>query len=151
MKKTDFLVKKSPGEILVTSRQSKTMNKTIILLIVFYSNTSRSKHISIHRLSYIHDIIVCNKDIDKKDRGFINPWEASKSLKPLIVKMLESGLISYDINQGKIRITITMLGSNTAKEIINKNKSRLEKLIKKIEIATKITNESQFKKPRISV
>ena len=89
-----IIITKSNFPGLIKSRHSNEISMVLILLAVFHSNSGRSKYISLNKLAYVYDSILCDTDKVTVPKQNVPPWTISKIIKPQLIHLLSNGLVA---------------------------------------------------------
>ena len=102
---------------IINSRTSSQINLMLILLIVFHAEKGNSKYITMNKLAYIYDLILCDKDKQKMPKQKVSPWIFSRTIKKIVIQLLTNNLIDSNVASVPIRFSITEQGRSFVNKI----------------------------------
>ncbi|MGU5682140.1 hypothetical protein [Aeromonas allosaccharophila] len=141
-------IEKRNASELISPRGLSSYQVSIILLIVYYSTSGRSKYIYLDKLHCLFDLALCKRNVANLPKFTLPTWSIDRELKNKIIILVQNGILLQDQdNNKKVRYSL----SNNGGELVNKIISieQFENIRNFVENISNNLPTSDFEKSRV--
>lgn len=119
----------------------------MILFILHYSITGKTKSLELNKIAFIIDAIRKSLELSKLSTLLSSPWEISAGLRKRIILAHKKGLLTIHDKNGKVSFELTAVGSELVVSI--ENQKILSELTDNLKLWSKAVSVSQLKNQQL--